>query len=168
MLELEVQYATSDPGGVPDTTKIERWAEQALAVLREIRLVRPSDNLPNDGYSTGFTLRIVDEQEMIALNSQFRSKLVPTNVLSFPFESIPQLCDESSSEYLGDIVVCHSVVQSESMDQGKELEAHWAHLVVHGILHLFGYDHVDDDDALEMEDLERKILSKSGFSDPYE
>ena len=167
MLELEVQYATSDPIDVPVTAKFESWAEQVSAAINELQLNPSSNDLPIGGASFGLTLRIVDEKEMIDLNSQFRGKPRPTNVLSFPFEPIPQLRDESNGEYLGDIVVCHAVVRSESMDQGKELEAHWAHLVVHGILHLFGYDHVHDYDALEMEDLERKILSKLGFGDPY-
>ena len=120
------------------------------------------------------TVRIVDEEEIQQLNQQYRGKDKPTNVLSFPFE-IPELTlpdgiqiDESMSNFLGDIVICAQVVTQESMQQNKLLSHHWAHMLIHGTLHLLGYDHIDDQEAQEMEGIEIAILKKLAIDDPYQ
>ena len=120
------------------------------------------------------TVRIVDEEEIQQLNQQYRGKDKPTNVLSFPFE-IPELTlpdgiqiDESMSNFLGDIVICAQVVTQESIQQNKLLSHHWAHMLIHGTLHLLGYDHIDDQEAQEMEGIEIAILKKLAIDDPYQ
>lgn len=105
------------------------------------------------------TLRIVDADESRALNRDWRSKDAPTNVLSFG--------GDEDAGVLGDLVICAAVVAREAAEQGKPARAHWAHMVVHGCLHLQGHDHVADTDATRMEALERQILEQLGFSDPY-
>lgn len=109
------------------------------------------------------TLRIVSEAEMQDLNHRYRNVSRPTNVLSFSANLPPQL----GLPLLGDIVVCAPLVAKEAREQGKPVQAHWAHLVVHGTLHLLGHDHVDDAEALRMEQLETVTLHKLGFADPY-
>nr|WP_228276757.1 rRNA maturation RNase YbeY [Marinobacter sp. JSM 1782161] len=109
------------------------------------------------------TLRIVDEDESAALNGQYRQKDRPTNVLSFPFEQPEGI----TLPLAGDLVICAPVVAREAHEQGKTLSAHWAHMVIHGMLHLQGYDHIDDRDAEIMETLEIRLLAELGFSNPY-
>ena len=104
------------------------------------------------------TLRLVDADEGQQLNRDFRGRDYATNVLSFPF---------GEPGYLGDIVICAPVVAREAVAQGKALHAHWAHLVVHGVLHLLGHDHQGDPEATVMENRERQLLAKMGFADPY-
>jgi len=145
--QIDVQYAVS-ADGIPGAESIRQWVEQAM---------------PADNAAAELTVRIVDEAEITALNRQYRGKDGPTNVLSFPYEGIPGI----ASNLLGDIVVCAPVVASESVTQDKLLEAHWAHMVVHGMLHLQGYDHIDETQADEMEALEVNILNQLGFDNPY-
>jgi probable rRNA maturation factor len=102
------------------------------------------------------TVRLVDEAESRELNHTYRGKDKPTNVLSFPFEAPPGL----ELPLLGDLVICRQVVEAEAVEQGKPLMAHWAHMVVHGSLHLLGYDHIEDEEAEEMEQLERDIMQE--------
>jgi probable rRNA maturation factor len=109
------------------------------------------------------TVRIVDESEMTELNENYRGKPGPTNVLSFPFENPPG----AESNILGDIVVCASVLEREAREQNKTLMSHWAHILVHGVLHLQGYDHEIEEEAQEMEAMEVEILSHLGYPDPY-
>lgn len=109
------------------------------------------------------TIRLVDNPESQQLNSEYRGKDKPTNVLSFPFEAPPEV----PIPLLGDLIIAVPVVEQESIEQNKTREAHWAHMVVHGCLHLLGYDHIKDDEAEVMESLERQILAQLGFSDPY-
>ena len=109
------------------------------------------------------TVRIVDEEESRSLNHQYRGKDKATNVLSFPFEAPVEI----ELNLLGDLVVCAPVVAAEAIEQTKPEIAHWAHMVVHGTLHLQGYDHIDDDEADLMEALEVRILANLGFPDPY-
>ena len=123
-----------------------------------VRAALPDGNAPVE-----LVIRIVDGAESRQLNRDYRGKDSPTNVLSFPFEAPAQL----SSPLLGDLVICAPVVADEARDQGKPLLAHWAHMVVHGVLHLRGYDHRNDAEAGYMEGLEREILQKLHFSDPY-
>ena len=108
-------------------------------------------------------IRVVDRPESARLNQRYRGKAGPTNVLSFPFEPPPDI----ESKLLGDLVICAPVMEEEAARQGKPLQAHWAHLTVHGVLHLQGYDHQTEAEAREMEALEIRILQDLGFPDPY-
>lgn len=109
------------------------------------------------------TLRLVDEEESAELNSRYRGKDRPTNVLSFPFEPPPGI----PVNLLGDLVICSAVVAAEAREQQKSLSAHWAHMVIHGMLHLQGYDHAELAEAVIMEDLETRLLAALGFPAPY-
>lgn len=140
----------SDSDSVPAEQDFERWVEAALKAI----------NLSAD---SELSIRIVSSQESQALNSQYRNKDKPTNVLSFPCE-LPEGID---IPLLGDLAICASLVQEEALEQHKSDTAHWAHLVVHGTLHLCGYDHIDDTEAEEMEALEILILKTLGFKNPY-
>ncbi|OOF45697.1 rRNA maturation RNase YbeY [Rodentibacter trehalosifermentans] len=145
---IDLQLATENTQGLPTEAQIIQWATEA---------VQPeSENVE-------MTVRIVDEAESHQLNLTYRGKDRPTNVLSFPFECP----DEVELPLLGDLVICRQVVEREACDQGKPLMAHWAHMVVHGSLHLLGYDHIDDEQAEEMESLETQIMQRLGFADPY-
>ena len=127
------------------------------SIQETVSAVQPeSDNVE-------MTVRIVDEAESHDLNLTYRGKDRPTNVLSFPFECP----DEVELPLLGDLVICRQVVEREAIEQEKPLMAHWAHMIVHGSLHLLGYDHIEDDEAEEMESLETKIMQGLGFADPY-
>lgn len=116
----------------------------------------------------GVVLRVVGEAESQALNRDYRGKDYPTNVLSFPYDAPPVPLEDGEAEYLGDLVVCLPVVEREAAEQGKTPTQHWAHLLVHGLLHLQGYDHITDSEAEEMEALETAILARLGFPDPYQ
>ncbi|WOX04999.1 rRNA maturation RNase YbeY [Microbulbifer pacificus] len=144
---VDVQRATSQPD-LPCDDDLARWAAAAVGIHRP---------------EAEISLRIVDEDESQALNSQYRGKDKPTNVLSFPAD-IPE---ELGLPLLGDLVICAPVVVLEAEQQHKALSAHWAHMVVHGTLHLLGYDHIEDDEAEIMENLETRILAQLGFDDPY-
>ena len=145
---IDLQIACEQETGLPTAEQIEQWATAA---------VQPqSDEME-------MTVRIVDEAESHALNLNYRGKDRPTNVLSFPFECP----DEVELPLLGDLVICRQVVEREAQEQEKPLMAHWAHMVVHGSLHLLGYDHIEDDEAEEMESLETQIMTGLGFADPY-
>ena len=145
---IDLQIACEQETGLPTAEQIEQWATAA---------VQPqSDEME-------MTVRIVDEAESHALNLNYRGKDRPTNVLSFPFECP----DEVELPLLGDLVICRQVVEREAQEQDKPLMAHWAHMVVHGSLHLLGYDHIEDDEAEEMESLETQIMTELGFADPY-
>ncbi|MBZ5486389.1 rRNA maturation RNase YbeY [Halomonas aquamarina] len=109
------------------------------------------------------TIRFVDEQESQTLNRDYRGKDKPTNVLSFPFESPPGI----TLPLLGDLVICHAVVAREACEQQKPLVNHYAHMVVHGTLHLMGYDHIEEQEAEAMEQLERRLLAEFDIPDPY-
>ena len=143
---VEVQRACVVPD-VPSPAEIARWAGAALA-----------------GRSEGaeMTVRVVDEAEGTALNARYRRRVGATNVLAFAFDA-PEL---PSLRILGDVVVCAPVAAREAREQSKRLDAHWAHLVVHGTLHLLGYDHEDPRSAQEMEAVEREILGRLGYPDP--
>ena len=149
MSELDLQIAYDGGDSLPASAQFERWVEAALAGRRE---------------EAELTVRIVDEVESAELNSTYRGKEGPTNVLSFPFETPPGV----ELPLLGDIVICAPVVARQAQEQGKSAEAHWAHMVVHGCLHLLGYDHIEEAEALEMENLEKEILTGLGYGNPYE
>lgn len=151
MLELTIQNQQKE-FEIPAESKLLAWAENALL---------------NDEDSQ-VTLRIVDADESRALNKEFRGKDKPTNVLSFPMDVPDELVQAMALKLLGDLVVCADIVDQESAQQNKTTEAHWAHMLTHGMLHLQGYDHINDSDAEEMEALEIKILKQSGFDNPYQ
>ncbi|WWP02511.1 MAG: rRNA maturation RNase YbeY [Candidatus Dasytiphilus stammeri] len=110
------------------------------------------------------TIRLVDKNEIQALNFCYRGINRPTNILSFPFDKNSNI---NNFPLLGDIVICSSLLEEEAKKQHKYLLAHWAHIVIHGILHLLGYNHIHDDEAKQMELIETKIMLKLGFPDPY-
>ncbi|MCK9635020.1 MAG: rRNA maturation RNase YbeY [Methylobacter tundripaludum] len=118
-----------------------------------------------DGHNqdTEIVVRIVDEQESADLNEQYRHKSGPTNILSFPVDLPPGI----ELNLLGDLVICAPVLEKEAQEQGKLLADHWAHIVVHGVLHLLGYDHIDDAEAELMENKEIAILNKLQINNPY-
>ncbi len=147
-LELDLQIA-SKSAHLPTERQLQLWAQAALASRRD---------------NAELSLRIVDEAESQQLNGQYRQKDKPTNVLSFPAE----LPDELQLPLLGDLVICAPVVAQEAAEQNKTHEAHWAHMLVHGTLHLLGYDHIEEVDATEMEALETRIITELGFPPPYE
>ncbi|TLX55295.1 rRNA maturation RNase YbeY [Stutzerimonas nosocomialis] len=153
MIELDLQRATE--AHAPGDEQFRRWCEMALRQ-------RSGDS--------ELTIRLVDEEEGRELNRTWRHKDYATNVLSFPAD----LPDGPDGEplldipLLGDLVICVPVVEREAREQNKQPEAHWAHMVIHGCLHLLGYDHIDDDEAQEMEDLERHLLAELGHPDPYD
>ncbi|MEX2524661.1 MAG: rRNA maturation RNase YbeY [Gammaproteobacteria bacterium] len=144
---VDVQQA-GNLQGPPDKDRISEWVKAAIEGLRN---------------EAELTVRIVDEQEGAQLNERWRGGKGATNVLSFPaadeFNLIPEL--------LGDIVICAPVVEKEAREQAKAPEAHWAHMVIHGTLHLLGYDHRDDEEAEIMETLEINRLRKLGYDNPY-
>jgi probable rRNA maturation factor len=144
---LDIQSASSSEDA-PDEQSMKRWVSAAL-------VSKTGD--------TELSIRIVDERESQELNQTYRGSSGPTNVLSFPFDTeIPE-----PLPLIGDVVICAPVVAREAEQQNKELKAHWAHMIVHGVLHLQGYDHENDTDAAIMETLETEILQKLGFPPPY-
>jgi len=146
-MELEIQREIDDPS-VPDDRQIEAWARQALDGDTAVML----------------NIRVVDQAEGWALNRQWRGKDYATNVLSFPAD-VPAV---DGVRVLGDVVLCAPVILREAVEQGKSPQAHWAHLVIHGVLHLLGFDHTDGAGAERMEARETALLAGLGFPNPYE
>ena len=134
---------------LPSKELFQQWSDSALNAVTDKQFE--------------LTIRLVNREESQQLNHQYRQKDKPTNVLSFPFE-VP---DGIELNLLGDLVICVQVVEHEAKAQNKALFDHWAHLVIHGCLHLLGYDHINDNDANEMEALEIKILAQLAISNPY-
>ena len=149
-LSLEVQN-TIECKALPTKAQMCEWVKMALTMA---------------GYrspSAEITVRIVSQTESEHLNSEYRNKNKPTNILSFPFEAPPQVtCD-----LLGDLVICFQVVEQEAIEQSKSFQNHWAHLLVHGTLHLLGFDHIEEEEAEEMEGLEISILESLEIKNPY-
>lgn len=146
-LQVHVDYASRRPA--PGRAAIARWARAAAEGLRRARIA--------------VGVRIVNEAESASYNEHYRGKRGPTNVLAFPFD-VPQ---GLKSDTLGDLIICAPVVNREAREQGKAETAHWAHMVVHGIMHLRGYDHQTAREATVMERRETAILRRLGFADPY-
>jgi len=147
VLDLQFEIKSDD---IPDKHQISEWANAAIfGDVHDKKAV---------------TIRIVDEAESASLNQTYRGKTGPTNVLSFVHEDPPGV----QAGILGDLVICAPVVRREAVEQDKNLDAHWAHMVVHGIMHLQGYDHELDEQAEIMERLETEILTGLGFEKPYE
>ena len=149
-LQLDVQLAVEKENDLPTEEQLSSWA--TAAILKRIEHEEPE-----------LTIRIVDEAESQELNFEYRGKDKPTNVLSFPFEAPAHV----PIPLLGDLIVCKQVVEREAIEQEKTLTAHWAHMIVHGCLHLLGYDHIEDEEAEEMEGIERVVMNDLGFEDPY-
>ena len=149
MAILDIQRATTvrTANDLPSDEAFGRWV----------------DALPQISEEHEITIRLVDAEEIQSLNAQFREKNSPTNVLSFPFDvpaGVPLAL-------LGDIVICPTVVEAEAQQQSKPLSHHWAHMVIHGCLHLLGYDHIDEHDAEKMEGIEIETLSALNIANPY-
>ena len=148
---LDLQLACEQTDNLPTESQFQRWLEAAVTPFQ------PESEV---------TIRLVDEAESHELNLTYRGKDKPTNVLSFPAPEIPG-APASGARPLGDLVICPQVLRSEAREQNKSLRAHWAHLVVHGTLHLIGYDHELDADATRMERREITVLRRLGFANPY-
>ena len=146
-IDLEIQIASTQ-ADIPSSQQFENW----IATLLQDRL----DNVE-------LTIRIVDKTESAKLNQQYRQKSGPTNVLSFPMDTPPDI----KPRLLGDLVICAPVVAEEALQQNKTLQAHYAHLTIHGLLHLLGYDHIEDEQAKIMEATEIGILHRLGYPNPY-
>ncbi len=146
-IKIEIQYAT-EINDLPEEGLIKKWVNSSL-----------------NGYieNAELTIRIVDKAEGAQLNEKWRNAQGPTNVLSFPYSDL----NETTKSIQGDIVICAPVILREAAEQKKSVDAHWAHIIVHGILHLLGYDHDNENDANEMESLETSILGKLKIPDPY-
>jgi probable rRNA maturation factor len=137
---------------IPTRKKFRDWLQQTLQHLTKT----------HPDQSVELSIRIVDKEESARLNEHYRHKKGPTNVLSFTYPNIP-----GEKKIFGDLAICAEIVIAEANEQHKTLEAHWAHLTIHGILHVFGFDHEDKVDARIMETLEIKILRELGYSNPY-
>lgn len=148
-MTVTVDFQCAYDGDVPAESLFTQWAEAALTQVKE---------------DCELSVRLVDIDESAELNEQYRAKQGPTNVLSFPFDAPVEI----EPRLLGDLVICVPVVVREAEEQGKAVDAHWAHMVVHGCLHLLGYDHIEDHEAEEMEALEVQILQSLEISNPYE
>lgn len=162
-LLVDVQDALeqgSSSDNFPSSKQLSQWAERAhqRAVLDDPAAAKKVSEV---------TLRLVGEAEMVELNEGFRGKTGSTNVLSFPVDGEFDFVTQDGPSLLGDIVICHPVIVREAVEQNKTIFNHYAHMVTHGVLHLHGYDHLDDDSADEMEALEASILSDGGIENPY-
>ena len=158
-MDLQLQKI-SNVADIPTEAEFSLWVTSVLTHLQS----------PNIDQLT-LCIRIVDNDEMADLNLTYRNKENATNVLSFPQE-LPEAIRQSLLEVgeqnsLGDVVLCAPIVAEEAEQQGKKISAHWAHLTLHGTLHLLGYDHIEDNEAIEMEALETAILGQLGFANPY-
>jgi len=147
--KIDLQNVVTDVY-VPTVFLLHRWTSEVLK---------------NHLKSCEICIRVVDEQASATLNLQYRQKNKPTNVLSFPYEMPQQI--KSDRPLLGDLVICASIVEQEAKEQEKSIDAHWAHMVVHGILHLLGYDHTESNDAKRMEKMEIEIMNQLGHANPY-
>ncbi len=150
LVETQLSESLADKLYVPTNALFEKWAGAVLA--------------QQSVGDAELHVRIVDKDESQSLNKAYRDKEAPTNVLSFTLE-VPQFV---RPRILGDLVICAEVVDAEARAQNKLPDAHWAHTVVHGVLHLLGFDHQDDEQARHMEGLEAKIMQTIGFANPYE
>jgi len=171
-VELDVQNPNQFES-LPSESEMQTWSEAAVQLKSRERAFENTLSV---------LIRIVDSDESAELNQEFREKVGPTNVLSFPndvselmFDSdqIKSLDSEFEAQlkrqnsHLGDLVICEYLVKKEAQEQSKAVLTHWAHLIIHGVLHLQGFDHMDDDEALEMENLEIQIMEQLGFENPY-
>jgi len=149
---VDLQVVSENQQQLPELAQIEQWVHLTITAA--------SEKKPD---LAELTVRIVDCDESQQLNGQYRGKDKATNVLSFPFENPPGI----TLPLLGDLIVCKSVVEKEATEQQVTLLSHWAHMLIHGTLHLLGYDHIEDDEAEVMEGIETKLMIELGFGDPY-
>ena len=150
-VEIEVQSATESTE-TPTSDQFQQWVEEALK---------------GKGEHFSLAIRLVDEAEMQKFNLQYREKDYATNVLSFQSDLPESLPEEMCQSQLGDLLICAPVVIREAIEQGRQENDHWAHLTIHGLLHLLGYDHEQAEEARLMESLEIETLARLGISDPY-
>lgn len=160
-INVELQWNCGDKSRCPTDDDIRQWASAALLAQPEASEI--SQQTTPDTCSE-VSIRIVDGAEMQSANAQWRGQDKTTNVLSFPADFPVEI----GLKYYGDILICAEVVESESVQQNKTPDAHWAHMVVHGMLHLQGYDHIEDQQAVEMEQCEVAILARLGYPNPYD
>ncbi len=146
-LSVDIQHAIEIPDA-PSDDEFRRWIAACLA---------------NSSVNHEVSIRLVGNDEITELNKQYRNQNKPTNVLSFPAE----FPEELEIPLLGDIIICADVVNEEAKQQHKSLPAHWAHMTIHGMLHLLGYNHIEEHEAIEMEALETDIMLKLGYPAPY-
>ncbi len=149
MIDLTDIQLADNSFETPNVEKMCEWVAEVFCLAKR----RPQE----------LTIRIVGDEEMTVLNRRYRGHDSPTNVLSFPLEEILNV----DTDALGDVVICGPVVNREAVSQNKPVVSHWAHIIIHGVLHLLGYDHQSQSDALTMEALESSILREFGFADPY-
>jgi len=155
-VDVQCHYADVN---VPSDNTFYDWVENAISYL--------SDNGLLENTEIELSIVVVEPVESQSLNLQYRQQDKPTNILSFPFETPDIFKQHQEVSILGDLIICAAIVESEALQQQKETADHWAHMLVHGILHLLGYDHINDADAKVMEDLEIKILSQQGINNLY-
>ena len=153
-LVLDIQN-TIDSSQLPSIEKMHDWIIVLLGKVNA-KFEQPE-----------ITIRIVSIEESQQLNLEYCGKDKPTNVLSFPFEAPEMIPTEELDEFLGDLVICEKILQQEAIDQNKPLPSHWAHLLIHGVLHLLGFNHIEERQADEMESLEILVMKELGFEDPY-
>ena len=158
-LKIEI-LGSSTPDNIPSEENIKNWISESFQFIN-------SKNKPKNN-KMELSLKTVSSDEIKKLNKQYRGKDKKTNVLSFPSKPKDSVYwPESPRYHLGDIVICPEIIELEAKEQKKEINFHWCHIVIHGFLHLFGFDHVSDSGAKEMELLEKKICIYLGFNDPY-
>ena len=148
--DIDLQVAIDDHDGIPDLNTLSKWAVTALETGGRYE-------------DAELTVRIVTPDEIRTLNREYRHLDRPTNILSFPFECPPEV----KLPLIGDLVICMEILKKEAVEQRKTLDEHFAHLIVHGCLHLIGYDHIESVDAAVMEPLEIKALAALGYDNPY-
>lgn len=152
---------------LPSVDELEHWAKAAIDVGKRSDSLSAT-TMTEEPCESELTIRIVTSEESQTLNREFRGKDKPTNVLSFPSEKPPGFPVAEAWPLLGDLVVCASVVEREAQEQHKSVKAHWAHMIIHGCLHLIGFDHIEEAEAVVMEALEVNCLAALGFDDPYQ
>ncbi len=152
IIEMSVSESIeSEEDDIPDQSELQLWADKACLCDDQVTA----------------SVQIVSSSEMQELNRTWRGKDKPTNVLSFPMQSSTSWPEEAGINTLGDIALCAKVINTEAREQHKSLDAHWAHMIVHGMLHLQGYDHIEENEAEKMETLEVRLLSELGYDNPY-
>lgn len=167
-IELQIIH---QQGFNPTETQFNQWIGHAAKTLPSLHLSAPPHgfDLLSTKQPIELCIRLVDQAEMQQLNHDYRGQNKPTNVLAFPFDAPPLVgLWQPETQLLGDIVICSPVVAAEAVEQNKVVEHHWAHLTLHGFLHLLGYDHVDDADAEVMESLEIQLLASLNIPNPYQ
>lgn len=164
-----MKFEIQNPNGfdtIPNSSELDSWIKTTIDCLSDT-----GKNAKHLVSNVIYVIRFVDVDESIELNHQYRDKNSPTNVLSFPNE-LPEIMMEieelkDAAKHIGDLILCEPVVKKEAVEQNKSLTQHWAHLIIHGVLHLHGYDHIIESDAEIMEALEIKVLQNLGYENPY-